>query len=66
MDGMSEDLKKLTFMTFSELLVLFYEQNEEKVRLRTIALHRWKVLNKQRQIPKKSTIKVNPPYLPTS
>lgn len=44
----------------------YFEQNKEKVRLRTIALHRWKVLNKQRQIPKKSTIKVNLPYLPTS
>lgn len=62
---MSVDLKK-ALLRFSALLVLFFEQNKEKVRLRTIALHRWKVLNKQRQIPKKSTIKVNLPYLPTS
>ena len=51
MDGMSVDLKK-ALLRFSALLVLFFE-NKEKVKLRTIALQRWKVLNKQRQIPKK-------------
>lgn len=43
---------KKALLRFSALLVLFFE-NKEKVKLRTIALQRWKVLNKQRQIPKK-------------